>query len=544
MPSPKKHTPRKGKKENAQPPLEEIKVVLKPILGVSPAVYVSAAWAVIAVLAVFLLLILPGIRKNGTMLTVLSLPADASVIVDGVRLGPSGGPLFAPKGERTLVVARPGFEPYERRISVKGRVFASRILPRRESLTAVLKPLDGERPLVSGCREYALWAATGEERDHYAIPPSLTQAARDALASGDGGEGLAEAALPIASDERHLADVLRADFLLSGGGAPLGASSLVSYIDSIAARAHDDPSIVDGIVRTMKEETADALGVKDLRDEAGLRSEDIAKAAVSDAKAVAVPAAARRFFGGIEFIAVPASRTVIGDFEAAANGYNPRSGAYPVEASSSAFFLGAKEISNREFSVFVRENPEWAPDRRDDLIKEGKVDAAYLYGWTVDSPPIETALEPVTGVSWYAAEAYADWFTAKYLPRTALHAVLPREDQWEIAARLNGIVEDTSELTAGLKAVDDADEGRFGLIGMAGNVREWCSNPYRRNENLYGDGNGPRYQDADDPFAAPERTVRGGAYIDGKILYPAAVRGGLRPDVTSPVVGFRLAVVG
>jgi formylglycine-generating enzyme required for sulfatase activity len=78
---------------------------------------------------------------------------------------------------------------------------------------------------------------------------------------------------------------------------------------------------------------------------------------------------------------------------------------------------------------------------------------------------------------------------------------------------------------------------------MAGNVREWCLNPYRVNENLFRPADGrPSYQQIDDSLAVPERPVRGGAHIDGNLPFPAAVRGGLQPAITSPVIGFRLVI--
>ena len=544
MPIEKKTAPNHSKNGDYEVPIEDIKVVLTPILGIEPRIYVRIVWAFLAALVLFLLLVLPGIRKNGTVLTVNSSPADASVIVDGIRLGASGEPVFAPKGEKSLIVMRPGFITHESTINVKGRIFASRLFPRKQTVSVVLGPQPDGRPFAGEFREFALWAATGKERDNYAIPPSLTKAARDAVAAKNPADGLLEAALPLASDERHLADLLRSEIIRTGGGAPFSAVLLLAAIDSAAEMLHAGTVSFSGVMMTMDEETAKSFGWSDLYTEA---EEGVVKIAHSAAeyyeKTPLFSNLTQRSIGNLRFVSIPAADAFIGDIEAVNDGYMPRSGAYPTPASVSSYLIGTTEISNGDFSLFLEASPEWSLENIDSLIQSGLADEDYLSSWTSTPPPSETAREPVTGVSWHAAEAYADWFTKTYLAGTNLHAELPREDEWEIAARLNHIVEDVSELDAGLKNVSAADGGTLGLKGMAGNVREWCSNPYRRNEYLYGKTGGPSFQASDAALAAPERTVRGGAYIDGKLSYPAAVRGGLRPETTSPVIGFRLVIV-
>lgn len=544
MPIGKKTTQNHSKKGDDVVPIEDIKVVLKPILGIDPRVYVRIVWLFLAALVIFLLLVLPGIRRNGTVLTVNCSPADASVIVDGIRLGASGEQVFAPKGERTLTVIRPGFITYESPITIKGRIFASRLFPKKQTVTLSLEPLDGKRSLTEEFREFALWAATGKKRDNYAIPPSLTKAARDAIAANDPAEGLIKAALPLATDERHLADVLRSEVLKDGGGTPFSVLSLLSLFDSTAEMINNGSISTSALILTLDEETAASFGWSELYMEAEKKIKEIAQSAADYyAKNLFSSNSSHRNFGDIRFVSIPATNAFIGDFEAVNDDYMPRSGAYPSPAKVNSYLIGTTEISNKDFAAFLESKPEWAPENRDFLVESGLADEDYLSSWTTTPPSAETASEPVIGISWYAAEAYAVWFTETYLNGTGLHADLPREDQWEIAARLNKIVDDVSILGAGLKNVSSADGGTLGIKGMAGNVREWCSNPYRRNEFLYGDSEGPVFQKTNDDLAAPERTVRGGAYIDGKLSYPAAIRGGLRPETTSPVIGFRLVIV-
>ncbi|MCK5736320.1 MAG: hypothetical protein KAH21_07560, partial [Spirochaetaceae bacterium] len=195
------------------PTIESIHVKLKPVLGISPRAYVPAIWLLIFILIVFLFLVLPGIKKNGTYLTVWSLPSDSSVIVDGIRLGTSGDKVFVKHGSRNLVVRRAGFKAEKQKIEISGRIFASRLFPLQKQIVITLRPEDGYNHLSAGLRNFAGWAATGPEEGRYAIPPVLTHTARDLLQTGyQYTDNLPKAALPLSIDERQLSDILRSQF--------------------------------------------------------------------------------------------------------------------------------------------------------------------------------------------------------------------------------------------------------------------------------------------------------------------------------------------
>ena len=595
-----------GKKKNPktvqETPIENINVKLKPILGIQPRSYLPVVWGLILIIILFLLLVLPGIRHNGSYITVQTLPADASVIVDGIRLGTSGDEVFVKKGLRKLTVSRVGFEKEERNIDVSGRIFASRLFPLKKEITVKLKPQEGYNHLSAGIENFAEWAATGPEEGRYAIPPVLTQTARDLLQSGAAGETaagkavneaegaedntsagdawrsaaggaeiaeeLTRAALPLSIDERQLADILRARFMLESGGAPLSVSSLVSFIDSaaresaainaargVAAESADqnnadqssteNPGKLAATLALVNEDRLSSLGLEDPANQINAEEKEIAaKAQEIYNTAISSNSFPAQLLAGRKFISIPALTLPIGDMEAVNSGYNPRSGARPVMAAPGAFYISSVEVSNRDFAAFISANPDWGVGNREELIARGLADEDYLKGWGIASYPPGSAAYPVTDISWYAAEAYTEWFTQRYLKGSGLHARLPREDEWEAAARLNGIAQDSADFPQSVAAVDKADSGRIGISGMAGNVREWALNPYRYNENLFRPADGsPGYQDPSDPLAAPERPVRGGAFIDRNLFYPAAVRGGLKPEITSPVIGFRMVIV-
>lgn len=579
----RKGKPESGVRSTDDESAESAAVHLTPVFGVHPRVYVPAAWLLIAAAAVFFPLVLPGIRRSGTEVTIYTDPPDASILVDGMRAGRSGKAVFVEKGRRRITLRRPGFQEAVSEMNIEGRIFASRLLPRRLTLRFTLAPKDNHSPWPGAVDDFASWAAVGSHTGRYAIPPVLTAAARDAAAGhspgaappeeadsalsggGDGGASsngplkvsssdLLDAVLPVARDNRHLADALRAAWIIENPDTALSPWSLLSFVDALSeSAAADSADLAAGVLGTI------AAASRRSREEGSDTFEELFNRPEPDNDASRPPFDRPetvydelkengdfqpRLIGGLPFIPVPGITAPVGDMEAAAAGYEPRFGARPAVVRVEDFLIGMREVSNDEFARFTAENPRWLPGNRDELAASGLADAAYLESWSSRGPGEGSGDEPVTHVSWYAARAYARWFGERFLPagRTAR---LPREDEWEIAARINAVVPNTAELPAGIKSTAAADSGAVGILGMAGSVREWAWNPFRYNENLYRPAGGyAAYQHPDNPLASPFRPVRGGSRIDGGMLFPAAVRGAFRAQRSSPVVGFRIVIVG
>jgi len=87
-----------------------------------------------------------------------------------------------------------------------------------------------------------------------------------------------------------------------------------------------------------------------------------------------------------------------------------------------AYALRAEPVTNAEFLVFTRAHPEWRRDRVPSIF----ADANYLSHWSsADALGTDaTAAQPVTRVSWFAAQAYCETEQAR----------LPSWLEWERAA--------------------------------------------------------------------------------------------------------------
>jgi len=194
-------------------------------------------------------------------------------------------------------------------------------------------------------------------------------------------------------------------------------------------------------------------------------------------------------------------------------------GAVPVDA----FFIDRYEVTNRQFKAFVDaggylDRTYW----REPFVVDGRVltweegmaelrDATGRpgpSGWELSAYPEGEDDLPVTGVSWYEANAYAVWAGRE----------LPTVHHWRRAApdgNFSGILEFSNYSNAQISAVGSYPGlGEYGTYDMAGNAREWCW-------NAVGD----------------QRYILGGAWNQPPYLYQEAAA--LDPLDRSSINGFR-----
>lgn len=146
--------------------------------------------------------------------------------------------------------------------------------------------------------------------------------------------------------------------------------------------------------------------------------------------------------------------------------------------------------------------------------------------------------QPVVGVTWEQANAYAQWAGKQ----------LPTEAQWEFAARGKenrrypwGNLPPSSTLCnfndfLGMTSmVSMHEDGRTpdGIYDLAGNVYEWTADPFlpysaRRMQT---------------PPDEPRRAVRGGAFDSRASALTSTARKGLFPETQAPNLGFRCVLV-
>ncbi len=136
-----------------------------------------------------------------------------------------------------------------------------------------------------------------------------------------------------------------------------------------------------------------------------------------------------------------------------------------------AFRLDALPVTNGQYLDFVREHPEWRRSR----VKPLFADQKYLAHWRGDLELADEAAasEPVTNVSWFAAEAYCE----------ARGSKLPQTEQWEYALADHGRRQAEVEQQSldwfsapnpkRLAAVGQGQPNGYGVYDLVGLVWEW-----------------------------------------------------------------------
>jgi formylglycine-generating enzyme required for sulfatase activity len=201
-----------------------------------------------------------------------------------------------------------------------------------------------------------------------------------------------------------------------------------------------------------------------------------------------------------------------------------------------AYLLDRTEVTCAQYSAFLH-----AMARENDFtMRQGDDPGVVLrpVGWTSDTPPKGLEDQPVVGIAWYAAWAYARWVGGR----------LPTEAEWErAAAGAPGYAYpwgDTFEETrcrAGKRSAQRVDSlpagvSPYGLLHMAGNVREWCVDRYDPRWYLRGARTNPR-----GPASPKNRVVRGGSFRSTPVELVLQHRDNLRPADKAPDLGFRVA---
>jgi len=548
--------------------VENLHVTLPTILGIPPERYLPVFYGSLLLVLLFLILIVPGIRRYGTVMTVVSAPSGASVMIDGVRYGPTPLEVFLPAGEQTLTLSYPGLEDTTRTVEAGGRLIGSLLVPRRD---VVVIPFDrGLSP--SGVNylldEYHEWALSGDPGPQFQHPPSARVLARALWAAStpdrrDDADrpdrsDLSESEMPSLTDvpsvtdiaaswisgasATQLPDLLGALVRTEAPGAAVTHRGIEALVHLFVQYDNDYPGFVSVVDRWLSSDLpADPSATASWRDARfeSLSTELLAASLGLDERGL--PRSEGVTLGDIPFVRVPEGTYILG--------YPARDAeetSIPVEIDQS-FYLMEHEVTVRSFAAFVRDNPDWAPERSGALKAAGLVDDRYLMDWPAnwngvladDAPPElrRFGTMPVRYVSWYAASAYADWFSRSVdggtLPGLGgeLRVSLPGTVGWEYAAFLDSLGPATRvvEGDAPVSAREGA-AGALGLFHMRGNLWEWTADWYAENVPIL------------PAPVASQRAVIGGSYANP--LLPLGTVGSQPPDWCTPFLGFRLAVYG
>jgi len=478
------------------------KVQLKPIFGIEPGIYLAILYAIVLVVILFGFLFLPGIMNRSSLVHFDSEPRGVAIKIDGAFVGATPFELPVSSGMHDIEYGLPGFRVEKQRSNFGGTVFASLFFPKKVSNHIELTCSEPVATLANGASEFAAWAFAGEPTLAYQIPSPLSEAAyriapslrNDATIRLKSMMILQEAAR-YASTEASLRDLVRAIFLLRAAGLSPSPSVVIGGISDILDYLSASTDVARWLAATLPQSVSKSVLASSwyVIDKPAKHDISIEESTSGIGK---IPLNSVTI-GTLTFNPVPGGQlTTVDGVERD----------IPVDA----FLIAEKEINPNSWNEFLEANPEWKPANAANLLENGLISENYLQEYSAPSYPKDS----ISGVSWFAAKAYCAWIQGQ-LPAQmkGLRVDLPTEIQWEYAAELDSIR----------------------ATGFESGLWEWCADYYAPNTFL------PAVLNS--LVIGPERSIRGGSWINSPGSVKTSTRASLPPRICSPFVGFRPVIV-
>lgn len=234
--------------------------------------------------------------------------------------------------------------------------------------------------------------------------------------------------------------------------------------------------------------------------------------------------------------------------------------AYPIGSESlpfsrpahqvtlAAFQIGVTAVTNGQFAAFIAAGGYERESFWSEMgwrWRRSRSDAQPAF-W--EDPHFNHALQPVVGVSWYEADAFARWLAGE----SGQPWRLPTEAEWEAAAR--GPQENMSLNPQHINSAERGVGRAWAALGMGqvswcgardlcGNVWEWCGSRWGHNWQTleYAYPYDP-HDGREDPSGSHARIMRGGSWFDSLREAHPAQRGRYLPGSRGSNIGFRLAL--
>ncbi|MDR2468626.1 MAG: SUMF1/EgtB/PvdO family nonheme iron enzyme [Spirochaetaceae bacterium] len=507
----------KRRAKTAETPEQDQDLVrLPPLLGIRPGVYLSVLYGLIIFVILGYLFIFPGISRPGALLEVVSVPHGAAVRIDDVYYAATPAQIFADAGMRTITVVLPGFESFNQTVEVGNRVIASRFFPKSIKIDAHLTEKAPLAALKYRAAAYAAWTFADEPTKDRQIPLDLSEGTYQSAPVAGQARPFLEAAARFMVTRAALKDLLRAEFIaVSGGQVPSPLTALAAGRD-IFDYMQRNPAFTVALSDILPEGYAQKLS------ESALFPQVWADGGTKNAAFTAPRDGAPLAVANISFSARFSENTYM------------QNGGFQHSETVGPLYISIDEISVDAWKMFLDENPRWRLENKAALIAENLVDDNYLE--PIASFPSPAAFFAANnaypapsqcGVSYYAAEAFSTWLNGKLPAALAaeFEVRLPTEAEWEYMAKF-------SEANVAAAAVPRHMTSRNGSAGLW----EWCVDAWAPLEYLAAP------PEAINALSSPERSVRGGSYVNQPQLVIAEMRASLPPQSCSPFTGFRVVI--
>ena len=205
-----------------------------------------------------------------------------------------------------------------------------------------------------------------------------------------------------------------------------------------------------------------------------------------------------------------------------------------------SFAIMQGTVTNQQFANFVSAGGYRIEDYWSEMGLRWRKSKASIIPAFWDDANFNAPEQPVVGISWYEALAFANWLSIE----TGDVWRLPSEVEWEAAASFDGtgtIHTAASGLRKTIPAIGTGYQSSHGVWNLRGNVWEWCSTRWGRNwqslDYSYPYDASDGREDLSGSYA---RVMRGGSWFDPLQEAHPAKRARYLPGSRGSNIGFRL----
>jgi hypothetical protein len=364
--------------------------------------------------------------------------------------------------------------------------------------------------LLAGAREFAAWSFVLEPVEVYQIPLVLSEGA---YRSGEAALGVTRSILAgaarFAQSRAGMKDLVRALALSGNAGNALSPLSFASSAKDALLFLQDNPESAAWLAALLP---------------VGAQS-TVANSAWYESANLAVTAAKE---GAVANRTDTAARTVT-------------AGTTAFVQINDDLWAARTLVTAAEFARFTEANPEWRAENAEALAAKGLATQDYLISVETDTRYPAPA---VSGVSWYAAEAYCRWLTDQLpasLSDSGRQTALPVEPQWKGVA-FSPAVSGSGWKVALPTESQWKDMALVSVVSGVGSIWEWCADPYAPFPAFRADAV------IIEEIGSPEKLVRGASWAKppserDRERYIREVRGSAPPESATPFVSFRPVLV-
>ncbi|AGT27037.1 SUMF1/EgtB/PvdO family nonheme iron enzyme [Borrelia miyamotoi] len=382
---------------------EALKVKLKPILGITPKVYVFFIIIILPLMLLFSLIINNKLKNPGAYLKINTNINNAHVYLDEKYIGRTPLNKYTSATKGTLKIQRLGFETYEKKIEIQNSLFTS------YKFNIDLELKDPNKIIAQRQKELSVMTKIKNTNENIKLIPVFSLLLNDFKNHPAQIKKFFKSSIPYLNSNEIFKDFLKV------------------YTNIYLIKNNNNKEIWESLQKNFNLESRSIIWFfenLDKEQQKQISKETWFKALIeklkNENKILKVENKSINLYLN-NFKKIPSQ-----NIESVKN-YKLYSQNLTLKTTYNLkeFLIQNRNVTKAEYQNFLNENPKWTLNNKDNLIKEELVDESYLKTFKQMS-----SNEDITNISYHAAMEYAKWYSSS-LPK-GFKARLPISQEWEL----------------------------------------------------------------------------------------------------------------